>query len=45
MRFLAKIFAIFFDEVGKFLQDQGENRRNFSDFLAGKQENQDYPRS
>ena len=45
MRFLAKIFAIIFDEVGNFFQDQGENPRIFSDFLARKQENKDYPRS
>ena len=45
MRFLAKIFAIIFDKVGKFLQDRGENPRNFSDFLARKQGNQDYRRS
>ena len=45
MRFLAKIFAIIFDEIGNFFQDQGENPRNFSDFLARKQENQDYQRS
>ena len=45
LRFLAKIFAIIFDKVGKFLQDRGENPRNFSEFLAKKQENQDYLRS
>ena len=45
LRFLAKIFANTFDEVGKFLRDRGESPEKFSEFLARKQENQDYPRS